>query len=447
MLVSRNTRKLAGRSRCMKRYGNLWSRICDRQNIEEAANNALKGKSITRERQYFIDNREVLLDELQEMLINETYRFSFLKYFKVFEPKERNIHHSPFYPDKILHHAIMNVCKPLFLEKMTADTYGSIKGRGITMAANKLKKALTENPDWYYLQIDCKKFYPSIDHDVCKDAVRRVIKCKQTLKMFDAIIDVHEEGLAIGVYPSQYLANLVLSRVDHWAKEVARVKHYFRYMDDILILVEDKQSAHNLLALLKDEIAKLKLQVKDNSRIAPVVCGIDFIGYKFYPTHTKLRKSIKMRMQSTVRRLRKKGVSDEEFKRKTASHFGWCKHANCRHLLRKTLDDKLYLYENNMEFKRLSELKESDNWFGLSKEKRVSIKDLFYVDIIFFEYLFVNIKGEDKVVVKFAYPNAPEDYHSFITRSSVIMDRLPKDKEKMPFIAQVKPIKNYTAYE
>lgn len=77
----------------------------------------------------------------------------------------------------------------------------------------------------------------------------------------------------------------------------------------------------------------------------------------------------------------------------------------------------------------------------------MSIKELFYVDIIFFEYLFVNIKGEDKVVVKFAYPEAPEDYHSFITRSSVIMDRLPKDKEKMPFIAQIKPIKNYTAYE
>lgn len=431
----------------MKRYGNLWSRICDRENIEEAANNALKGKELTKERQFFIDNRERLLDELQQSLIDENYKFSFLKYFKVYEPKERNIHHSPFYPDKVLHHAVMNICKPLFIEKMTADTYGSIKGRGITMASKKLKQALSVHSDWYYLQIDCQKFYQSIDHDVCKEAVRRVIKCKPTLRMLDAIIDVHEEGLAIGVYPSQYLANLVLSRIDHWAKEVAHIKHYFRYMDDVVILVEDKYVAHDVLVKIKQEFEKLKLTIKQNYRIAPVICGIDFIGYKFYSTHTKLRKSIKERMQSNIRRLRKKGASDEEFKRKTASHFGWCKHANCRHLLQVVLDDKLYLYEHNMEFKRLSELKESENWFGLPKEKRVSIKTLFDKDIVFFDYMTVNIKGEEKVVVKFAYPDTPEDYMSFITRSEVMKDRLAKDKDKMPFIAQIKQIKNYTAYE
>ena len=62
----------------MKRYGNLWSRICDRENIEEAANNALKGKELTKERRFFIDNRERLLDELQQSLIDESYKFSFL---------------------------------------------------------------------------------------------------------------------------------------------------------------------------------------------------------------------------------------------------------------------------------------------------------------------------------------------------------------------------------
>ena len=62
----------------MKRYGNLWSRICDRENIEEAANNALKGKELTKERRFFIDNRERLLDELQQSLIDESYKFSFI---------------------------------------------------------------------------------------------------------------------------------------------------------------------------------------------------------------------------------------------------------------------------------------------------------------------------------------------------------------------------------
>lgn len=431
----------------MKRYGNLWQLICSRDNIEKAADNAIKGKKLTKERQYFIDNRKRLLDDIEKSLINETYKFSFLRWFTVFEPKERQIHHSPFYPDKILHHCLMNVIHPLILEKMTADAYGSLKGRGVAMAAEKLKLILKANPNWYYLKIDCRKYYPSIDHNVCKNAIRRVIKCNKTLKMIDAMIDVHEEGLAIGVYPNQYLANLVLAGVDHWIKEVERLPYYFRYMDDILLILPNKNVAHEVLARLTNKLAELKLQVKNNVRIAPVSCGIDFIGYVFYPTHTRLRKRIKLKMQRTVRKLTKKGVDDILFKQKTASHFGWAKHANCRNLLRTTFGDKIYLYEKNMEIKRLSEIRGLDNWFGVPKEKRISIKDLFNKEIIFFDFLITTIKNESKVVVKFAFVDNPDDFHIFITRSDVMKDRLERDKDVMPFIATIKQIKNYTAYE
>lgn len=431
----------------MKRYGNLWSQVCDRANIEAAADSALKGKRPTKERERFKADREHLLDELQASLVNETYHFSFLKFFTVYEPKERNIHHSPFYPDKILHHCVMNVVKPLIMEKLTTDAYGSIKGRGVTMAASKLRRALSSNPDWYFLQIDCRHFYPSIDHDVCKDAVRRVIKCPQTLKMLDAIIDVHEEGLAIGVYPSQYLANLIMAKIDHWAKEVLHVQYYFRYMDDIVILVPSKEMAKEALARITVELNALKLTVKNNWRIAPVSYGIDFIGYKFYPTHTMLRKRIKLHMQRRVRQLVKQGVDDATFKRQMASHFGWCKHGDCRNLLRTTMKDKIYLFEGNMEYKRLSEIREAENWFGLPKSKRVSIKDLFEKDVVFFDFLTATIRGEEKIVVKFGYPDNPEDYHMFITRSDVMKSRLERDKDVMPFVATIKQVKNYTAYE
>lgn len=168
------------------------------------------------------------------------------------------------------------------------------------------------------------------------------------------------------------------------------------------------------------------------------------MGYKFYPTHTLLRKRIKQRMQRRVRDLCKKAVPDDEFKQKTASHFRWCKHANCLNLLRTTFNDKLTLYSKNMEFKRLSEIRDAENWFGLPRDKRVSIESLFNADIIFFEHLITTIKNETKVVVKFAFPDSPEDYRYFITRSDVIRDRLERDKDVMPFIAT---IKNYTAYE
>ena len=431
----------------MKRYGNLWSKVCDRTNIEQAADNALRGKRLSKEHRYFIDHRKQLLDELEQTLINETYHFNALKSFVVYEPKERVIHHPPFYPDKILHHCVMNVVQPLFMKKMTADTYGSLKGRGVAMAVDKIHRVLHCHPHWYFLQIDCRKFYPSIDHDVCKDAVRRVIKCRQTVRMLDAIIDVHNEGLAIGVYPSQYLANLVMSKIDHWAKEVLHADYYFRYMDDILMVLPDKASARQALDSIIIELQKLKLTVKSNWRIAPVDYGIDFIGYKFYPTHTRLRKRIKLTMQRRVRRLNKQGVDDATFKQQMASHFGWCTHADCRNLWRSTLKDKAHLFDKNMEYKRLSEIRNAENWFGLPKEKRVSIQQLFGKDIVFFDFLTATIRGEEKVVVKFGYPDNPEDFHMFITRSDVMKSRLERDKDVMPFVATIKQIKNYTAYE
>lgn len=358
--------------------------MCDRANIELAADNAVKAKRPTKARTEFLEHKEQMLEALQASLVNETYRFSPLHSFVVYEPKERQIHTPPFYPDKILHHCVMNVVKPLFLEKFTTDTYGSIKGRGVTMTAEKLKKVLREHPDWYFLQIDVHHFYQSIDHEVCKAAVMRVVKCPRTLKMLDAIIDVHDEGLAIGVYPSQYLANLVLSGIDHYVKEVMRMPYYFRYMDDIVMVVPDKAVANSALAELRSELCKIKLEVKGNARIAPIVYGIDFIGYRFYADHTALRKRMKVKMQRTVRKLERKGVDDVEFKQKTASHFGWCVHADCRNLLKTTFKERIVLYEKNMEFKRLSEIREAENWFGLPKDRRVSIKSLFEVDIVFF---------------------------------------------------------------
>lgn len=431
----------------MKRYGNLWSKVCERSNIEDAADKALKGKPLTKDRREFIENRETLLDKLEISLISETYSFSPLYSFMVYEPKKREIHCPRFYPDRILHHAVMNITVPLFMKNFTADTYGSIVGRGVALANKKLSNVLRRNKNHYYLQIDIKHFYQSIDHQVAKERIQRVIKCKKTIEMFNRIIDIHDEGMPIGSYTSQYIGNLILSGLDHWVKEVARVKHYFRYMDDMVLVLPDKKDCHLRLAQLREQINLLKLTIKDNVVIAPVSTGIDFIGYKFYPTHTRLRKRIKVKMQRNARSLMKQNASDKVFKRKFASHFGWCKHADCRNLIRKTLSDKLYLFEENMKIKRLSEIKKKNNWFELPKEKRVSIESLLNIDIAFLDYLFVNIRGEEKAVIKFAYADNVEEEHYFITRSDVVKDRIEKDKELLPFIASVKRVKNYTVYE
>ena len=429
----------------MKRYGRLWPIICSRENIEAAADNAVKGRKCRREQMRFLANREALLDDIEQTLRDETYQFGPLKSFTVYEPKERQIHHPAFYPDKVLHHCLMNVLAPLIISKLSPDCYGSIRGRGLSQACDAIKRYVRDYEGGYYLQIDISHFYQSIDHEVCLQELEHIIKCKNTLRMARAIVEAHSQGMAIGVYPSQYLANLVLNRFDHYVKEVLHVGGYVRYMDDMVFFVDTKEEAHQLLQNVREYLSGLKLTVKQNARIAPVECGVSMVGYIFYPTHTRLRRRIKETMQHNIRQLEKRNVDDATFKRKLASHFGWCQRGDCRHLVRTAMGEHYRLFKENMEFKRLSELR--PRWFDLPKEARVSIQELFGKDVVIFDYLIDTIKNEEKAIIKFAYPDKPEEMHYTITRSEVVRDRLARDKSLMPFVCQFNTKKKYICYE
>lgn len=330
----------------MNRYGNLYERICNIDNINSAIEKSEAKRRFKKAVVWFESDREKLTLQMIDNLRNNIHKTSKYSSFKVLEPKEREIFCLPFYPDRILQHAILNILEPIFMEKFTADTYSCIIGRGIHGAVVKLKMSMRDrSKSAYYLKIDISKYYPSIDLIILKSMLRRIIKCKPTLDLLDEIIDSHSPGLPIGNYLSQYLSNYYLSEFDHWVKEQLRVKYYFRYADDMLFLGSSKDEMNGILEAIKPQIDKLNLKIKNNIRIAPTSTGIDFIGYKFYPTHTLLRKSIKNRFKARVRRISRLNLSDLEFKRRTASYYGWCKHCDARNLIRKTLGDKIHLYE------------------------------------------------------------------------------------------------------
>lgn len=423
----------------MKRYGNLYDQIATFENIDKAAEIAIEGKGSRTEVQRFLADRDSLLHSLLEKFQNRTVQMSEMRSFVVYEPKKRVIHHPPFYPDRIIHHALMNVIKPILKRNFIHETYSSIEGQGLTQMADKVKRMIRDNTCTYYLQMDIHHYFQSVDHDILMDKVRRLIKCEETVNLVRKIVEAHSEGLAIGVFPSQYLANLYLSELDHYIKEKLRIKHYVRYMDDILIICEDKATAHFYQEAITAELDKLKLKVKNNVRIAPLTIGIDFCGYKFFPTHTLLRKRIKQNMKKQLRKYQH--LPDKEFKQKLASHWGWCKRANCMNLKR-----KLFKERYDIMLRRLSDIK-ADAFWGITKDKRVSITELIDQDIAIFDYKPITIKGEQKVIVKFAYPDNEDDFHTFITRSEVIMDRLALDKDNMPFIVKIKRKGRYFCYE
>jgi RNA-directed DNA polymerase len=317
----------------MKRVNNLYEKIYNMDNLILADNNARKGKKLSIGVRIHDKNRDENLVRLQELLKNKMYKTSTYDIYEAeCNGKIRTIYRLPYYPDRICHHAIMNIMEPIWTSIFTDDTYSCIKGKGIHAAVKKIRQDLKDRESTKYcLKCDIRKYYPSIDHVTLKIILRKKIKDKDLLWLLDEIVD-SAPGVPIGNYLSQFFANLYLAYFDHWIKEELKIKYYYRYCDDIVILHSDKISLH----LIKEQIIfylqnNLLLQVKGNYQIFPVESrGIDFLGYVFYHTHTKLRKSIKKRFAKKAKDC--VGISDQSF---YAAYKGWIDHCNGRNLMKK----------------------------------------------------------------------------------------------------------------
>ena len=297
----------------MKRYGNLYESIYDINNIKLAHKNARKDKTHYDEVKMVDADEDNYCDNIHHMLKNKTFVNG---EYDVFEKKDKGklrvIYKLPYYPDRIIHHAIMQILEPIWKKSLIDDTFQSIKGRGIHKAKERVQKAVNSRDSQYCLKLDVQKFYPSIGNDVLKQVVRKKIKCKGTLWLLDVIIE-SIEGLPIGNYISQYLGNLTLSSIDHLVKEKYKIKYYYRYCDDIVVMYSDKDYLHFVLSEIGKELGKLGLNVKKDYQVFPIGSrGLDFVGFVFGCRSTRVRKSIKTNMFTS----NKVGLS---------SYYGWIK--------------------------------------------------------------------------------------------------------------------------
>ena len=320
----------------MKRYGNLYAQICDINNLRLAAQNAASGKRRRSEVTAFFARLEENLEQLHRELTEKRYKTSPYDVFVKFEGKRREIYKLPF-RDRVVHWAIMQVLEPIWTPQFTADTHACIKGRGMHSLLRKLREDLRDDPEGtaYCLKLDVRKFYPSIDHDKMKAVVRRKIKDPEVLWLLDGIID-SAPGVPIGNYISQYFANLYLSELDHLLKEVAGVRYYYRYADDMVLLAGDKPTLHGWLVLINDWLNEERhVDLKGNYQVFPVESrGIDFVGYVTFHTHCLARKKNKQGLCRELAKLRKAGVPEAEIMLLTASRAGFMLHCDSKHLFK-----------------------------------------------------------------------------------------------------------------
>ena len=322
----------------MRRIGNMYDKVCEPDNLRLAYTKARRGKA----RQYgvriFDKDVDGNLEQIHRGLVAGTYVTSEYSVFTIREPKERVIYRLPF-RDRVVQHAVMNILEDVWTSIFIEQTYSCIKGRGIHGVVRHIKRDLRDEQNTKYcLKLDIRKFYPSIDHQIAKQIIRRKIKDQKLLCLLDGIID-SAPGLPIGNYLSQFIANLYLSYFDHYLKEERRVKYYYRYADDIVILSGDKAYLHGLLVDINDYLSdRLHLQLKGNYQVFPVEArGVDFVGYVFYHNHILMRKSIKQNLCRKAARLNKRAVPSIEYRKSIAPWLGWAKHCNSRHLLKTVL--------------------------------------------------------------------------------------------------------------
>ena len=325
----------------MKRVGNLYHKIYDIDNIKLAHKNARKGKTHYIEVKEVDDNIEYYCNLLQESLKNKTFQNSPYEVFiKQDKNKTRTIYKLPYFPDRILHHAILQVLEPIWKKTFIKNTYQSIKGRGVHKAKSDVCKAIKTYDscsEIYYGQIDIQKFYPSVDNSIMLNIIARKIKCKDTLLILEEIIN-STKGLPIGNYISQYLGNLYLTYLDHYVKEQLRIKHYFRYCDDIVLLDTCPLNIKFNIKLIKDKIKELNLNIKSNIKVNDISGGLDFLGFIFKRKNVLLRKSIVSSFKvATINFLNRPSIKSLN---SVISYNGWVIASNSYNLWKKYINCK-----------------------------------------------------------------------------------------------------------
>lgn len=275
----------------MKRQGQLIPAIAEMSNLELAFYKARKGKEDKREVVEYSKNLYKHLKSLQEQIVEEKVELGNYHYFTIYDPKKRQICAAPF-AQRVLHHALMNVCHPYFEKAQTSDSYASRLGKG-TYAALEKAKMYNRKYRWF-LKLDVRKYFDSIPHEILRMQLSRMFKDPGLLRLFDDILDSYEvqkgRGVPIGNLTSQYFANHFLSGADHFVKEQLNIPAYVRYMDDMVLWHDDKQQLLDSGCRLNAYIENcLFLTLKpfclnQNSK------GLPFLGYLLFPAATRLGK-------------------------------------------------------------------------------------------------------------------------------------------------------------
>ena len=329
-----------------KTIRNKYYKYLTYEKLLEAHKKSRKGKGYRKETILFNLKQEEYIMWLLEKLQTKTYKHGGYSVFYVTEPKLRKIEKSR-YIDRIVHRWIVdNFLEPAFVPQFINNSYACLKNRGMHKACLDVQKAMrhckTIWNEYYILKMDVAKYFDNINKETLFNIIKRKIKDEDLLWLINEILyaQKREKGLEIGNYTSQMFANIYLNEIDQYIKHKLKVKWYFRYLDDSVILVKSKKEAKEILEKIKVYLKEyLQLELNKKTQIFKNKQGVNFCGYKINEYRLKIRDKGKRKLKKKIKVLKEKikqgKITSKEAKRYLAGHVGYIQIADTYNLERK----------------------------------------------------------------------------------------------------------------
>lgn len=319
----------------MKRKSNLYDTVLTYDNLEYCFNILIKSINNKKKLFSYIKYKNCLLIDILEKLHNGTYEFGKYNIFLIKENKYRIIMSEAIH-DKIVNYFISYFILLPSFNCLIDSSVATRKNMGSEYAYKLMKKYINKlkyKEEVYALKIDVSKFFYNIDHKVLIDMISRRIKDKKCMSLIKKVIgctnedyindniiklinreinkvrklNINDEekanrilelknipiyyknkGISIGCFSNQILANFFLNDLDHYIKEVLRCKYYIRYMDDMLILSDDKFFLDKVYKDIVLKLKDIKLDVNKKSNMYRLSNGISFLGYNYIINNNRL---------------------------------------------------------------------------------------------------------------------------------------------------------------
>lgn len=288
---------------------------------------------------------EIIISDLREEIINESLSFPSIWYRDKIDGSSGKIRRIGIQNIKqqLYDYIAVEGLKPL-LKRIGEYQYASIPGRGTTKGKQVISRWIKDRNTRYFVKLDVKKCFESIDHDLLMRFMEKHIKNEKLIWLIRALIDSFEKGLSIGSYLSQYLCNLYMSVLYHYimeelhktrrGKRINLIRHCLIYMDDILLIGSRKRDMEMAAKKIIQKADEMGLTIKDNWQVRSIdETPIDMMGFKIYRTHTEIRGRIFLRVRRSFRRAR--NALTIRVAKKCLSYYGYLKYTNSRKIERK----------------------------------------------------------------------------------------------------------------